>query len=107
MKDSNALEKEFASKIVREPGWPTPTYFLHKLKCLVCSLHFVVCSDHEEWPPVRELTEQVIHCPECGQTKQFMRWRKEVPGFIFEAVPGDADIVGIQMGNDPRKGERA
>jgi hypothetical protein len=67
----------------------------------------VVCSDHKEWPPERELTEQVIHCPECGQTERFMRWRTEYPGFIFEAVPGDSDVVGIQMGADPRKGERA
>ena len=75
-------------------------YYQHKLKCLGCGLHFIVCSDYEEWPifgTTRDLklgeATGVIYCPECGSTKNFLHWRQETGGFIFQAVPGEGKLV--------------
>lgn len=72
-------------------------FWMHKIKHLKCGLHFVVCSDYENWPHAGTTREQqvgeatgIIHCPECGGTGAFLHWKEQVPGFIFEAVPGSA-----------------
>ena len=59
-----------------------------KIKCFRCGLHFIVCTED----PGRH-SAATIHCPECGQAEgEFVLWRENVPGFIFEAVPGDVVI---------------
>ena len=76
-------------------------YFQHPVKCLACGLHFVVCSDYEDWPDkgtTRDLNlgeaTGVIYCPECGNTEQKILWGPRNPdGFIFEEVPGSSREV--------------
>ena len=87
----------------------TSTYYLHPIKCMKCSLHFIVCSDYENWP-LEGTTSRIqrdatpneqdeeppqIHCPECGNTgpagfnlKMLHYPAVETTGFIFQAVPG-------------------
>lgn len=74
-----------------------PTYWLHKVKCLTCSLHFIVCSDYEKWPHENGTTTPAgkITCPECTATGPFFRWSERVPGFIFEAVPGETGKIDL------------
>ena len=67
------------------------TYQQIKCKCLNCGLHFVICTDD----PDRH-TISSIYCPECGQNGGlFMVWRETVSGFIYETVPGHAQLSGI------------
>jgi ssDNA-binding Zn-finger/Zn-ribbon topoisomerase 1 len=76
-------------------------YWQHRIKHLACGLHFIVCSDYEGWPKEGTTREQkvgeptgVITCPECGGTTNFLHWKEQVQGFIFQAVPGGAqDMV--------------
>lgn len=77
-----------------------PHFWLHKFKCMDCGLHFVSCSDYEDWPNKGTTREQqvgeatgLVYCPECGSTGPKIHWRSEGPGFIFQAVPGDAQLV--------------
>ena len=75
-------------------------YWQHRIKCLGCGLHFVVCSDFEEWPnqgTTRDLklgeATGLIYCPECGVPSNKLVYEPaEVEGFIFQAVPGDAQL---------------
>jgi DNA-directed RNA polymerase subunit RPC12/RpoP len=63
-------------------------YSLIKCKCMNCSLHFIICTWHPETH-----TRESITCPECGNKKgNFIKWRETVFGFIFELVPGNANI---------------
>lgn len=78
------------------------TFFMHKLKCLSCSLHFVVCSDYEDWPKTGTTREMrvgeatnLIFCPECGKNGPFLHYMEEVPGFIFDSVPGRAELKAV------------
>jgi hypothetical protein len=62
------------------------TYYRVKAKCLVCSLHFVLCS----WHPERHNAKS-LHCPECGQHEgQFLTWQEQVTGTVGQEVPGNA-----------------
>lgn len=64
------------------------TTFLHKAKCLSCSLHFIACSFNSEWKPQ--------FCPECGGNESFLCWApQETDRFIFEFVPGGALLEGL------------
>lgn len=68
------------------------SYYQHKLKCMSCGLHFIVCS-------LRRRTSGLVHCPECGKSSMpgipaFLYWPKKVEGFIFEAVPGGVGLRG-------------
>lgn len=75
-----------------------PAYVQKRIKCLACGLHFIVCTDYREWPDKGTTRDQqlgeatgFIYCPECGATdKPKIVYTKEVEGFIFQAVPGDA-----------------
>lgn len=62
-------------------------HYQHPCKCASCSLHFVVCSDHENWGDSADTTTQPV-CPECG-SDALMRWApRKVEEFIFQVVPG-------------------
>ena len=71
----------------------TATYTQLRSKCLECGLHFVICTDYPDWWKKKVTGRQrqtPMYCPECGQHKgRFAIWEAEVPGFIFQAVPGD------------------
>jgi DNA-directed RNA polymerase subunit RPC12/RpoP len=64
----------------------TTSYYQHKFKCLECSLHYLVCSDYEEFPQ----NASRVYCPECGSTGAKLRWVDEVEGFIFQLVGGNS-----------------
>lgn len=89
---------------------PSVTHYQYRIKCLRCSLHFVVCSQWPNWPRScgqgGKGSQRYIHCPECGKRGElkipfnFLAWKVEVPGFIFEHVPGDA----VEMYSSVEKG---
>ena len=63
-------------------------YSLVKAKCLACGLHFVLCTDR----PTAH-TRASLHCPECGQASgAFLVWLEEASGFIWQQVPGNAEL---------------
>lgn len=65
-----------------------PETHLVKCKCLACSLHFIAFSHGDEWLP--------HFCPECGQhSGSFIVWRETSDDFIFQHVPGHADLVAM------------
>jgi predicted RNA-binding Zn-ribbon protein involved in translation (DUF1610 family) len=81
------------------------TYWKFPIKCLNCGLHFAVFSDYEDWPDKGTTREQmvgeatgVVYCPECGGTTRFITYREEQEGFIFQQVPGAAEMLGLKMG---------
>ena len=64
-------------------------YLQVKVKCLECSLHFILCSHFLNLHTTRN-----IGCPECGQRNgRFLIWHETAAGFIFQAVPGNASLV--------------
>ncbi len=64
------------------------SYFQVRAKCLVCGLHFILCTDRPA-----EHGPDALHCPECGQRSGvFVAWVAQVEGFIWQAVPGDAEL---------------
>ena len=78
------------------------SYWQKRIKCLACGLHYVVCTDFREWPDKGTTRDQqlgeatgLIYCPECGSTNAAPKivYTKEVEGFIFQAVPGDAEMT--------------
>jgi transcription elongation factor Elf1 len=79
-------------------------HYQHKFKCLNCGLHFVVCSDFEDWPnrgTTREMrvgeSTGVTYCPECGGSTRFIHWREQVDELIFQTVPGKAELHNFIM----------
>jgi len=74
------------------------SYFQHPIKCLACGLHFIVCSDFEDWPDKGTTRDQqlgeatgLIYCPECGSDLAKLHYHpRSVEGFIFQAVPGES-----------------
>ena len=74
------------------------SYWQKRIKCLACGLHFIVCTDFREWPDKGTTRDQQLgeatgltQCPECGSSSSpKIVYTKEVEGFIFQAVPGDA-----------------
>ncbi|MEE3808578.1 HNH endonuclease [Lysinibacillus fusiformis] len=84
--------ENLVSKLVQT----TATYTQKKIKCLDCSLHFVICT----WNRERHNCS-TIQCPECGQKNgRFLVWTQQKFGFIFEEVPGTASIYDF-MGTIP------
>ena len=84
----------------------TATYTQLRSKCMDCGLHFVICTDYPDWwqkkvtggpgGRPRRQRQTPMYCPECGQhLGKFLLWKAEVEGFIFQAVPGDAEIDSI------------
>src|ERR1700722_9684654 len=65
---------------------------LHKMKCLSCSLHFVVCSWSADWFAQHE---NKCFCPECGSTGSKIHWISTTDDPIFAIVPGGAHLDGI------------
>jgi hypothetical protein len=63
------------------------TTHIHKIKCMRCSLHFAAYSHKADWEPTA--------CPECGMSGPFMRWYETSSDFIFQHVPGTADLVAL------------
>ena len=62
------------------------TTYIHKIKCLGCSLHFAVYSEREDWGPPQ--------CPECGNAEAgYIRWVEESDNFIFEFIPGETGLT--------------
>jgi DNA repair exonuclease SbcCD ATPase subunit len=67
------------------------TFTKVKAKCLVCGLHFIVCT----WSP-DDHTAASLRCPECGQRSgRYIVWKEPGPGFIFQHVPGGAKLTEI------------
>jgi len=62
-----------------------PTHYQHKIKCLKCSLHFVVCSWEAEWGEKNK-----VNCPECQNSGSNMLLFNPqlVKQAIYEVVPG-------------------
>lgn len=71
-----------------------------KVRCLACSLHFVIYT----WYPERH-SAATITCPECENSGTgLMIWRQREFGFIFERVPGSAgasQFSGFPVRPDP------
>lgn len=64
-----------------------------KCKCLMCNLHFIICTEHPE-----RHSQHTVHCPECGKhDKGMVLWGEKKAGFIFETVPGNAGLIGVLM----------
>ena len=72
-------------------------YWQHRIKCLKCGLHFIVCSVYEGWPFEGTTGEAtgLIDCPECSSVGPKLVAKVKVSGFIAQAVPGDADFQGV------------
>jgi len=69
-----------------EPG----AYFVHKVKCLNCSLHFAVYSWRKTLP-IRNYC-----CPECQHpfySGKYVWWRERHVGQIYQQLPGNAEDV--------------
>jgi ssDNA-binding Zn-finger/Zn-ribbon topoisomerase 1 len=75
------------------------TYTQLRVKCMKCGLHFIICT----WFPEQH-APTTMYCPECGQhpgkrgNGTFSVWQAEVEGFIFQAVPGEAELT-YMLGN--------
>jgi hypothetical protein len=66
----------------------TAKFMEKKVKCLKCSLHFTIHS----WNPELHRASE-LHCPECGQAEgAFQVWAQYKFGFIFQQVPGNANL---------------
>ena len=71
------------------------SYYQHPIKCMACDLHFIVCSNYEEWPNTGQ-----IFCPECGTQNVVLVYAPHtVEGFIFQAVPGE--VTGVRKVSFP------
>jgi hypothetical protein len=66
--------------------------YLHKCKCLNCGLHYIVCSEHENWEAAVGTPN---FCPECGSKGSKLRWVEKSPQLIYQHVPGDARPMEI------------
>ena len=70
------------------------SYTQYPVKCTDCGLHFIICTDYPE-----KHAATTMYCPECGNHKgNFTVWQTEVEGFIFQSVPGEAELV-YMLGN--------
>ena len=72
-----------------QPG----VYFIHRIKCLNCSLHFALYS----WR--KNLLMRNYSCPECQHSftqGRYLWCREERHGDIFEEHPGKAETVELK-----------
>lgn len=59
-------------------------HYQFRLKCMVCHLHYIVCSWKEDW-----LEKNKSTCPECGQEGSSLPLRlAKMDQEIYEVVPG-------------------
>lgn len=66
----------------------TKLTFVHKIKCMTCSLHFAVYSFKKEWEPNT--------CPECDEdlkSGKYLHWMEPSNQFIFQHVPGSTPLL--------------
>jgi len=66
-----------------------------KVKCLSCSLHFIILT----WHPEQHATT-TIHCPECGRQGVdacFIIWSEPSTKQIYEVVPGSSQMTGMSL----------
>ncbi|MDL5024697.1 HNH endonuclease [Bacillus velezensis] len=69
----------------------TATYTQKKVKCFECGLHFIICTWNKDTH-----NSSTIHCPECGQNNgHFLVWSQQKFGFIFQDVPGNANVYEV------------
>jgi hypothetical protein len=69
---------------------PDTKTYVHKIKCMSCSLHFAAFSFYENWKP--------HHCPECSAELAkggYMHWLDESEEHVFQFVPGGTPLVEI------------
>ena len=79
--------------------YPKPTHFQHKIKCIVCCLHFIILSFDAAWT---DQPNRKVHCPECGNTNtmRMLFWSPEPNSKnIFEVVPGTTGFKGAVPNN--------
>jgi len=91
------LRKEQDNKAIlaklQEEAYPpshiTDDFTWVKVKCLACSLHFMIATYNPE-----QHTKESVHCPECGNhAGPMMVWTEPGRGFIFQNVPGRNAIL--------------
>ena len=69
------------------------TYTQLHMVCRACNLHFIVCTERPESHGL-----STLYCPECGQhDARFIMYEATVPGFIFQSVPGNAEVKDIKL----------
>ena len=74
------------------------TYTQLRMVCRTCNLHFIVCTERPESHGL-----STLYCPECGQhDARFIMYEATVPGFIFQSVPGNAEIKDIKLWHNNR-----
>lgn len=66
------------------------TTFAFPIKCMACSLHFIVYSWHEDFIETR-----FRFCPECGEDSVFIVFKEEKEEQIYQFVPGKATSMAI------------
>ena len=90
-----AAEREALLDSVHQAA-PLPTeanYPQLRLVCRACNLHFIVCTERPESHGL-----STMYCPECGQhDARFIMYEATVPGFIFQSVPGEAEVKDIKL----------
>ena len=79
---------------VEEASGTNGSVWVHKFKHMYCGLHFEVLSWHPDWP--------IKCCPECAGAEGFMQWSQEIPGFIFQYVPGSTPMVALVLGEESK-----
>ncbi|MCJ8172540.1 HNH endonuclease [Clostridium botulinum] len=95
--ETNGNEANVSAKglrLVEKIVGTTETFTQKKVKCLDCGVHFIVCS----W--YRDKHDRLsLHCPECGQNHgNFLVWTQQKFGFIFQDVPGKANLYADPQG---------
>lgn len=69
----------------------TATFWQHRIKCMSCGLHYIICSDYEDWWDNSDLADGAPSCPECHSKLRengAIHWKAKVEGFIFQYVEG-------------------
>lgn len=80
-----------------------PHHYQHKFRCMKCRLHFIVLTEHEDWPQTdvggpdrRDTALGLVYCPECGSTSSKAHWKGEEDLHIYQVVPG-ADFKEVEQ----------
>ena len=64
--------------------------YIHKFKCLSCSLHYAIHSEHESWPNGEDHRS---YCPECGSMGPKLHGMEESSKFIFQPISFTPETV--------------
>jgi hypothetical protein len=70
-------------------------HYQYRCKCLRCSLHFIICSDYDDY--TKRISK--VKCPECGGTGQKLVYKSTVEKPIYMVVPG-ANTEFVQVIGD-------